>query len=124
MSVEADLRAALIAHAPLTAVVPAARICIDAVPEGTAMPYIAFSLQNHAPQFGGDNTLLGAIDSIDIQCIGGAPDLQGRSTAIAVRDLVKAALLAAGHTWAGSTAAYDAELGIEAEVVTVEWVTG
>jgi hypothetical protein len=90
----------------------------------TPKPYIAFSLQNNSPAFGLDNTLLGQTDSIDIQCVGGSPDLQGRSTAITVRELVKAALLAAGHPWAGTTAAYDDELDIEVEVVTVDWLTG
>jgi hypothetical protein len=59
-----------------------------------------------------------------VQIVGGAPDLQGRSTAIAVRELVKAALLVAGQPWAGTTAAYDDTLDLEVEVVTVDWVTG
>ena len=124
MSAEADLRAALLAHAPLLSAVPAARIAIDAVAPGEAKPYIAFALQAHNPAFGLNNTLLGATDSIDIQCVGGSPDTEGRSTAIAVRELVKDALLAAGHTWAATAAAYDGELDIEVEVVTVDWVTG
>lgn len=124
MSAEGDLRAVLLAHAPLLAAVPAARICIDAVPPGTARPYIAFSLQNSAPEFASSNAQLGQIDTIDVQCVGGSPDLAGRSTAINVRELVKAALLAGGQPWAGTTAAYDDELDLEVEVVTVDWVTG
>lgn len=124
MSVEADLRAVLVAHAPLTAVVPAARISIDVVPPGTPKPYIAFAKQNSAPEWASNNTRLGQIDTIDIQIVGGSPDLGGRSTAIAVRELVEAALLAGGQPWAGVTAAYDDELNIEVEVVTVDWVTG
>lgn len=124
MNAEAALRAVLLAHAPLLAAVPAARICIDAVPPKTATPYIAFSLQNSAPEWSSNNTPLGEVNTIDVQVVGGAPDLQGRSTAIAVRELVKAALLAGGQPWAGTTAAYDDALDLEVEVVTVDWVTG
>lgn len=124
MSAEADLRALLLAHAPLLSAVPATKIAIDKVEAGTAPPYIAFTLQNHAPQHGLDNTLLGQTDTIDVQCVGGSPDLAGRTTAITVRELVKAALIAGGYVWAGTTAAYDDEQDLEVEVVTVDWLTG
>ena len=51
MSVESEIRAALVAYAPLLAVVPAARISVDALPEGTPMPYIAFSKQGEQRDF-------------------------------------------------------------------------
>lgn len=117
MSVEAELRAVLVAHAPLLAVVPAARIAIDAVPQDQARPYIAFSTQTSEPTFGLSNALLGNITSIDIQIVGTT-----RAQAIAARELVQDALLAAGWPWVRTTAGYDAENDIEAEVVSVNWM--
>lgn len=119
MSAEADLRALLVAYAPLVAAVPVGCISIDSVDQGLARPYIAFSKQSAPPSFGLDNTLLGTITTIDIQCIG-----TSRLNAIAVRELVEAALLASGQGWVGATAAYDPENDLEVEVSTVDWVTG
>lgn len=119
MSAEADLRALIVAHAPLLAAVPATRIQIDAVDQGAARPYIAFSKQAALPTFGLDNTLLGTIATIDIQCIG-----TNRSNAIAVRELVEAALIAGGQPWVGASAAYDPDNDLEVEVLTLDWITG
>ena len=124
MSVESDLRAVLLAHAPLVAVVPAVRISVDAVQPGTATPYIAFTKQNSAPEFSSNNTLMGRITTIDIQCVGGSPDLGGRATAIAVAALVEDALLSGGQPWAGNVPQFDDVLGLEVETVTVDWITG
>ena len=117
MSAEADLRAVLLAHAPLVAVVPAARIAIDAVPQDGTRPYIAFSTQTAEPTFGLSNALLGLVTSIDIQIVGAT-----RAQSITVRELVQDALLAGGWPWVRSTAGYDAENDIEAEVVSVNWM--
>ena len=124
MSVESDLRAVLLAHAPLVAVVPAVRISVDAVQAGTPTPYIAFTTANVSPEWSSNNTLMGTIHTVDIQCVGGAPDLGGRATAIAVRELVQAALLAGGQPWAGNVPQFDDVLGLEVETVTVDWITG
>lgn len=119
MSAEADLRAILVAYAPLLAQVPVTRIVIDAAEQGDARPYIAFSKQSATPSFGLDNTPLGSVASIDIQVVG-----LTRSNAIAVRELVEAALLAGGQPWVAETAAYDPENDLEVEVLSVDWVTG
>lgn len=119
MSAESDLRAVLVASAGLIATVPAARIQIDAVNQGAARPYIAFSKQSAPPAFGMDNTLLGTITTIDIQCIG-----TSRSNAIAVRELVEAALIAGGQPWVSASAAYDPDNDLEVEVITLDWITG
>lgn len=118
MSYEADLRAVLVADAALTAAVPAARIAIDQVEQGLARPYIAFSAQQGTPEFGLDNTLLADTLLIDIQCIGST-----RANAIAVRELVKTALLAGGVPWSATSAGYDPDNDIEAEIVSVNWLT-
>ena len=43
MSAEAELQALLVANAALVALVPAARISIDAVDQGAAKPYIVLT---------------------------------------------------------------------------------
>lgn len=116
MSAESELRAALVGYAPLLAQVPAARISVDAVPQGFTRPYIAFSKQGGQDELGLDNTLLAAVSTIDIQCIG-----TDRSNAIAVRDLVRTALQLAGMPSDRNSAGYDPENDLEAEIVTVDW---
>lgn len=116
MSAESDLRDTLVGYAPLVAVVPAARISIDAVTVGAARPYIAFSKQQRADDFGLDNNWLGAQSTIDIQCVGSS-----RANAIVVADLVRDALRLAGMPSERGSAGYDPENDLEVEIVTVEW---
>lgn len=117
MSAEADLRALLVANAALLALVPAARITIDAVDQNAARPYIVLSKQSATPIFGLDNTLLAETVQIDIQCVG-----LRRPQAIAVREAVQTALLAGGQPWVATSAGYDADNDIEVEVVSVNWL--
>lgn len=117
MSTESDLRDALLAYPALVAVVPAARICIDSVEASAQRPYIVFSKQSVSHEFGADNTLLGEITQIDIQCIGST-----RSNAISVAALVRAALIAAGSPSDRGSAGYDADNDLEVEVVGVDWI--
>jgi hypothetical protein len=92
VSAESEVRDALVAHAALIAVVPAARISVDAVEQGLARPYIAFASQGYAADLGLDNTLHATATTIDIQCIGSdraeacaprCPLLDSRATAAA-----------------------------------------
>ena len=122
MSAESDLRADLIADAALLAglgtvdgITAAKRICIDAVSQDFPRPYIVFSKQNTVDELGSDNTLLAELAIIDIQCVGTT-----RSNAISIRDLVRAALRAAGTPSDRGSAGFDAENGLEVEVVTVD----
>lgn len=121
MSTEADLRAALVAHAALVAALPAGEraISVDAAAPDAARPYVVIAKQASEPVFGllGD-ALLGNTDVVDLQVVGSS-----RANAIAVRELVQDALLAAGRPWASAGAAYDSENDLEAEVVTVHWLT-
>lgn len=116
MSAESELRDALVAHAPLLAVVPAARISIDAVDINAARPYIAFSKQLRTDDHGVDGTWLAAQSTIDIQCVGSS-----RANAITVAGLVRDALRQAGMPSERSSAGYDAENDLEVEIVTVDW---
>ena len=119
MSVESEIRAALVAYAPLLAVVPAARISVDALPESTPMPYIAFSKQGEQRELGLGGAVLGIQTTMDLQCVADT-----RSQAIAVADLVRAALAAVGQPSASGSGAYDPELQVEVEVVSTTWLTG
>jgi hypothetical protein len=116
MSAESDLRDALIAYAPLIAVVPAERIGADAVEQGASRPYIAFAKQSDEIEHGLDGTELARMSTIDIQCVGSE-----RENALAVKALVQAALDAADQPSDRGFAGYDAENDLEVEVVTVEW---
>lgn len=117
MSAEAELRTLLVTNAALLALVPAARISIDAVDQAAVRPYIVLSKQGSTPTFGLDNTLLAEAVDIDVQCVG-----TRRAQAITVREAVQTALLAGGRPWAGTSAGYDADNDIEAEVVSVNWL--
>lgn len=116
MSAESELRDALLAHAPLVAVVPSARISIDAVDIGASKPYIAFSKQLRTDDHGMNGTWLAGQSTIDIQCVGSS-----RANAIAVAGLVRDALIQAGMPSERGSAGYDAENDLEVEIVTVEW---
>ena len=100
MSAESEVRAVLIAHAPLLAAVPSARISIDAVMPTATRPYIAFSKQQVAEDSG----------------IGSS-----RANAIVVAGLVRDALRAGGMPSDRGSAGYDAENDLEVEIVTVDW---
>lgn len=119
MSVESDLRAALLAYAPLVALVPPVRLCMDAVAQGLARPYIAISKQGRTDELGLDGTALGGTSVLDVQCIGA-----DRRQALQLADLVRTALRLAGQPSEGGSAGYDPDNDIEAEVVTVNWLTG
>ena len=116
MSAESELRAVLIAHAPLLAAVPATRISIDAVLPSATRPYIAFSKQQVTEDFGLDNTWLATQSTIDVQCVGAS-----RANALVVAGLVRNALRAGGMPSDRGSAGYDAENDLEVEIVTVDW---
>jgi hypothetical protein len=116
VSAESEVRDALVAHAPLIAVVPAASISVDGADQGIDRPYIAFASQGYSADLGLDNTLLGTATTLDILCVG-----ETRADSIVIRDLVRDALLAAGLPSDRGNAGFDPELQLEVEVVTVDW---
>ena len=118
MTAEAELRALLLDYQALIAVVPAPRISVDAVAVEQPRPYIIFSVQSGEPTFGLSNALLAENITIDIQCIG-----VSRTNAVVIRELVKQALIAGGVPWSGTASGYDADADIEAEIITVNWLT-
>ena len=119
MSIEADFRATLVAHAPLLALVPAARIAQNAVDgngTGAAVVFIA----THDPVLGLNNTELGDQCSIEVQCWA-----ETAVAADALADAVKAAVAtapsAAGACVTGRSSTFDPDTGQDGTVLAVEW---
>lgn len=118
MSAESDIRDVLVAYAPLSFIVSAGSISIDAVDADAPRPYIAFSKSGTQRDLGLDNGVLAETRTVDIQCIG-----INRAQSIQIADLVFDALQVAGNPSDRGGAAYDGDNDIELEVVTVDWVT-
>lgn len=116
MSAESEVRAALLAHGPLVAVVPAARISIDTVDPQLPRPYIAFSKPQRTDDLSLSGAVLAVTSQIDLMCVG-----SNRANAIEVAELVRAALIAAQMPSDRSASGYDAENDLEVEIVTVDW---
>jgi hypothetical protein len=119
MSIEADFRATLVAHAPLTALVPAARIAQNAVDSGGTSPAVVF-IATHAPILGLDSTQLGDQCQLEVQCWA-----ESAVAADAVADAVKAAVAtapaAACAVVTSRASTFDPETGQDGTVLSVEW---
>lgn len=120
MSVASDFRAALAAHAPLTAIV-GNRIAQNAVPQGGAYPLVTF-VTEEPKERGLDGTLHAAACVITAQCWGKTAE-----SAAAAADAVQAALLADATALAhdctvtSRASAFDPELDLDAEQLQIEW---
>lgn len=115
MTAEADFRGILVAYGPLLALVPAARIAQNAVDQGAPVPYVVFT-SAHTPEFGLANNLLADNVAFKVECWADRP-----AAADAVADQVVAALLAAGVVCTSRATGMDAELGLDATVLTADW---
>lgn len=117
MSAADDYRAALLAHAPLAALVGTG-VAENAVDKGTTVPYVVFTGQ--VERFGGlDGGQHCAKHTFRTQCWAASS-----AEASAVADAVTAAVEAAGETVLGRESGYDADLALDAEVLIVEWWEG
>ncbi|MCW7542014.1 DUF3168 domain-containing protein [Aquabacterium sp. A7-Y] len=114
MSAETDFRAALVEHAPLFALV-GDRIAANAVPEGTPLPYIAFS-STHEPVYGLDGSKHAGRVTFEAQCWA-----ESQAQADAVADAVEQAMALAAGTVRTRATGYSGELDLDAVVLTVEW---
>jgi len=116
MSAETDFRALLVAHAPLVAVVPAARIAQNGVDAAAvAYPCVVF-VATHAPDYGIDNTLLSDQVTFDVQCWG-----ETSAQAASVAALVRAAIAAdADYLVTAEASAFDSELELDGVALTVD----
>lgn len=120
MSIESDFRALLAGYAPLTALV-GTRIAQNAVPDAAGQPCVVFNA-THSLTHSLDNTVQLDQAAIATQCWA-----ETAAAADAVADAVAAAVAtapaAAGAVVVDRASAYDAELGLDATVLTVEWWT-
>lgn len=118
MSVESDFRALLANYAPLVALV-GTRIAENALPEGSGLPCVVFGVA-HTPTLGLDNTVLCDQCAISVQCWADTA-----AQALAVSDQVRAAValapINAGAVVVDRTGAYNEDLGLDAQLLTVEW---
>lgn len=119
MSIESDFRAVLVAHAPLLALVPAARIAQNAV-DGSGTGAAVVFVATHNPILGLDNTQLGDQCQLEVQCWA-----ENAAVADAVADAVKAAVAtapaASGACVTGRSSTFDPETGQDGTVLAVEW---
>ncbi len=117
MTIEADFRATLAAHAPLTALV-GSRIALNAI-DAPGMPCVVFAA-SHDRTIGLNNTLLADQCAIEVQCW--ADTAAGAdAVADAVIAAVATASAAAGACVLSRASSFDAELGIDSTVLAVEW---
>lgn len=117
MSAESDFRAALLAHAPLVSLV-GQRVAQNAIEAGQPAPYVVFTA-THDPQHGLGGVLLGDSVTIEAQCWGNTA-----VQAASVADAVAGALVAVDAPAIGRATGYDPELGFDAVILTVMWITG
>ena len=115
MSAETDLRAALAGNAGVAALV-AGRITADRMEEGAVRPFVVFSRAATDNQYGLDGTVLASRITFDLQCWADT-----RASAEAVANAVDAVLLADQRPVISRTSGYDANLDLEATLLTVEW---
>lgn len=118
MSIEADFRATLAAHAPLTALV-GTRIALNAAPEGAVMPLVVFS-SSHDRTLGLDNSLLADRAELAVQCWAETA-AAAESVADAVTAAVATAPAASGACVTSRATAFDEETGLDGVALVVEW---
>ena len=115
MSLDTDLRALLVGNAGLTALV-STRIVQDRMEQGAARPFVVFSRASTDYQTGLDGSVLGERATFDVQCWADT-----RASAEAVASAVQAVLDANQRPVLSRASGYDAELDLEATLMSVEW---
>lgn len=115
MSMESDLRALLVAYAPLTALV-STRIAADRIEQGAARPFVVYTRTGTEPVQTLDGTLHASKATFDVQCWADT-----RTAAEAVADAIQAALVADARAIVGRASGYDADLDLEATVISIDW---
>jgi hypothetical protein len=115
MSADTDLRALLAGTSAITALV-SDRIVADRMEQGDIRPFVVFTLISTEHQYGLDGTVHGSRYGFDVQCWADT-----RLMANAVADAIKTVLTANQRPVTGPVSGYDAELDLEATLLTVEW---
>lgn len=118
MTIESDFRALLAGNSGVAALV-GTRIAQNAVPDAAGMPCVVFTT-SHNRVLGLNNSLQADQAAIAVQCWA-----ETATAADAVADAVTAAVATApaqaGAVVLDRASAYDAELGLDATSLTVEW---
>ena len=120
MTIEADFRATLVAHAPLTALVPAARVAQNAIDAGGGTSPAVVFIATHTPVLGLDNTQLGDQCLIEVQCWAESA-VAADAVADAVKSAVATAPAASCAVVTGRASTFDPDTGQDGTVLTVEW---
>ena len=120
MTVETDFRGVLAGAAGVSSLV-GTRIAQNSVPQGATYPLITFVV-DHQREYRLDNTLAAETCQVSVQCWAETP-----AAASAVADAVEAALAASATalshdaTVVARAGAFDEEMGLDAEQLSVEW---
>jgi hypothetical protein len=119
MSAEENLRAELVAHAPLTAFVK--RVAVDKVPEKTLRPFVVLTRRETEPITTIDGQEHGRRITFEVQCWGDT-----RAQAEQCADLVEDALRASNVEPFGipvddRASAYDPDLDLECSRLVLDW---
>lgn len=115
MSAKTDLRAALAAYAPLTALV-GDHISADRIDQDAGRPFVVFTQTGQDKHRALDGSSHGTQTAIELQCWGDT-----RTSADAVADAVEAALDALYQHSTNRADGYDGDLDLEAAILTVDW---
>lgn len=118
MSIETDVRAALLAHAPLAALV-VDRVSQDAAPDGTTYPLVLFSVRRDSVN-ALDGGLLIDQATVALQCWA-ETGASAEAVADAARDAMALQLLSHGVVLLDRSTATDAELELDAVYLTFQW---
>lgn len=115
MSLDTDLRAALVGNEGITALV-GTRIVADRMEEGAARPFIIYSRESTQYETTLDGTVLAERATFDVQCWADT-----RASAEAVANAVRVVLDAGQRPILSRVSGYDADLDLEATLLSVEW---
>lgn len=116
MSAETSLRALLVGNAGVTALV-GQRVAADRIEQSAARPFVVFTRTSSEPQLCLDGVVLKTRATIEVQAWADT-----RASASAVADAVIAAVRGAtSQTVVDFSSSYDADLDLEAAILTVQW---
>jgi hypothetical protein len=118
VSIETDVCALLSGHASVAALVNS-RVALNAVNEGTPLPYVIVSAQ-HAFTFTLDSSISADQAAVTIECWGKSA-AQAEAVGDAVADAILTAAPITGATLLARVGGVDPENGLDASVLTVEW---
>lgn len=116
MSAETEFRAALVAHAPLLVLVgTAARIAQNAAGPSVGTPCVVYG-STRVPDYHLDNSVGATNTQFEVQCWG-----ETAASAAAVADAVQDAILEVDCVCTQRSTTFDAELGLDGELLTFDW---